>query len=351
MRSKKNQYDFLELSDNLFSSTKNYHDFDKASRSAAVSLGYETLQDCSSSGRRIDWSGRKMANSYLAEAYDTFDPRKADRLRECANRLVFGVNPDGTKKLVSAQFCRVRLCPICQWRRSLKLFSQMTELMAYMKPMDYRFIFLTLTIRNVPMSGLSGAIDQLCNGFGRYVKYDRIKLIAKGWYRGLEVTHNLDRSSDWFDTYHPHLHVLIAVNRSYFNSRDYLKFEEWQRLWQRAAKIDYDVQVDVRTVKGDSPRAVCELTKYTAKSRDFIVLDDWQLTVDTVRGLDRALHGRRLVGFGGVMRDCRRKLAQEDVETGDLIHVDGDDPAEQYDYYASYGWHTGFCQYLRGEDI
>ena len=43
-----------------------------------------------------------------------------------------------------------------------------------------------------------------------------VKSIVKGYIRKLEVTYNSDMSSKSYDTYHPHFHVVIAVNKSYF---------------------------------------------------------------------------------------------------------------------------------------
>ena len=44
----------------------------------------------------------------------------ADRINGCSGILKFGVNPDeGKLVLKQAFFCRVRHCPVCQWRRSL----------------------------------------------------------------------------------------------------------------------------------------------------------------------------------------------------------------------------------------
>ena len=40
-----------------------------------------------------------------------------------------------------------------------------------------------------------------------------------------------------FDMYHPHFHVLIVADKSYFKSRKYLKHEEWQELWAKAMRI------------------------------------------------------------------------------------------------------------------
>ena len=68
-----------------------------------------------------------MQNEYLATAYDEIDQRVAERLRTCATRLIYGIGEDGKRRLRAANFCRVRLCPICQWRRSLKLYSQMSN--------------------------------------------------------------------------------------------------------------------------------------------------------------------------------------------------------------------------------
>lgn len=311
----------------------------------------EILVDRTGSGRRIDWRGRKLANDYLAMAYDQIDAHTAERLRSCATRLVYGVDGNGRKRLRAANFCRVRLCPICQWRKSLKLYGQMMRVMRYLEPEGYRYIFLTLTIKNVKLDRLTAALKRISTAFNRLSKYDDFKAAACGWYRGTEITHNLDTDSPDYDTYHPHIHAVIAVKPSYFTSRYYISQANWGLLWQRALGVDYVPRVDVRRVKGNTAKAVCEATKYAAKSRDYIILDDWDLTVETVKGLDAALHNRRLIGFGGVLLQARRALEQDDVERGDLIKTDNnDDDTAQDQYYLSYGWHTGYAQYLRTPD-
>lgn len=310
----------------------------------------EILVDRTGSGRRIDWRGRKMANEYLAMAYDSIDAHTATRLRSCATNLVYGVDDDGRKRLRAANFCRVRLCPICQWRKSLKLYGQMMRVMRYLEPEGYRYIFLTLTIRNVKLDKLTAALNRLSKGFNLLSKYDDFGKAACGWYRGTEITHNLDMDSPDYDTFHPHIHVIVAVKPSYFTSRYYISQAKWGALWQRALGVDYVPRVDVRRVKGNTAKAVCEATKYAAKSRDYIILDDWDLTVETVKGLDAALFNRRLIGFGGVLLEARRALEQDDVEKGDLIKSDYQDDNAEDLYYLSYGWHTGYSQYLRQPD-
>lgn len=309
------------------------------------------LRDVSGTGRVRPWREHKMGNMLLAAAYDAVDERKAARLRECASLLVYQPQADGSKRLVSANFCRVRLCPICAWRRSLKVYGQMQSILDRIALFgkSYCYIMLTLTMRSVGGLDLSGALNELLEGYRRLMMYAPVKRAVKGAYRGLEVTHNVDHNSDSYDTYHPHLHVLLCVNRSYFDDRKrYISHQRWCEMWQRALGVDYVPVVHVQRCKGSTAASISEVAKYAVKSADYIIPDDWDLTVDAVRILDSALDHRRLVSFSGIFRTVARELRLDDVVDGDLLHVgDGvaeDDPLRQYIYYV---WHTGYSQYVQ----
>ena len=47
-------------------------------------------------------------------------------LEECADELLFLQDAEGNRRLKQGNFCRIRVCPMCNWRRSLKLFSQVS---------------------------------------------------------------------------------------------------------------------------------------------------------------------------------------------------------------------------------
>ena len=52
-----------------------------------------------------------------------------------------------TRRLVAAQFCRDRLCPMCAWRKSLVMFSQISQIMDWVAEREETVpIFLTLTV-------------------------------------------------------------------------------------------------------------------------------------------------------------------------------------------------------------
>ncbi len=308
----------------------------------------EALDDRSASGRRRPWGKYKMGNEYLSIAYQEVDARKAERLRLCANFLNFLWKKTGEQKLEGAMFCHLRLCPICSWRRSLKAQAQMMQVVQYLERQErqYRWIMLTLTTKNVPGEELSGQIDRMMDGWKRLIQRKEVKTIAKGYYRAMEITHNVNPLSLSYNTYHPHFHVLIPVNPSYFTSRDYISQKRWRQLWRESARLDYDPQVDVRKMKGLRPKDLAELAKYTTKASEYIIPDDWDLTVDTVRVLDVALEHRRFLAFGGVVAAARRALALDDAEDGDLVHVE-DKPQldEDGDMHITYVWYSGYRQY------
>lgn len=311
----------------------------------------EVLQDVSPSGRARPWREKKMANELLSLAYEGVNPHKADRLRDCATYLSFAVDQSGHKRLEGANLCRVRLCPVCSWRRSLKVHAQMSQIIAAAeRRRPYAYVLLTLTVRNVSGDDLSATLDALFRAWNRFAGYSAFKAAVRGWYRGLEVTHNCNPASPNYGTYHPHFHVLLAVLPSYFTSRDYLSREKWRAMWQRAARLDYEPQVDVRRVKGNTAAAVAEVAKYAVKDADYIIPDDWDLTVDTVRTLDAALDRRRLVAFGGLFAELHRLLHLDDAEDGDLVHTDDDPVSSDGVHYLSYAWFTGYRQYIGGPE-
>ncbi len=314
----------------------------------------EILDDRTSTGRLRPWREFKLANELLSAHYEEVDPSKAERLRNCATYLAYQKSgADGQKTLYHAFFCRVRLCPVCQWRRALKTFSQTDMIMKAMtKNAKYRFLFLTLTIENCSPDKLSETIDLLMAAWGRMSRFKAFSVV-EGWYRGLEVTHNVKRKSPSYNTYHPHFHVLLAVKPSYFSGREYLSHEDWMKLWKKALRVSYDPSVRVRAIKGVSIKAVAEAVKYTVKPSDYIVPKDWDLSVESIYTLDHALANRRLVAYGGVMSDWHRKLHLDDPDDGDLVNV-GDDveqglTAEDLKL-VTYGWYSGYRQYYREKD-
>lgn len=316
----------------------------------------DVLEDRSSTGRKRPWEEFKVSNEVLALSYESLGMlKKANRLRSCATALAFSYNADAEKKtLVSANFCRVRLCPMCQWRRSLKVFGQVSQILRYIEARQhYAYILVTFTVKNVSGEDLSDELDRLMTAWGRLVKLKPFTQAIKGYYRAMEISHNMDYKSKDYNTFHPHFHCLFAVNSSYFKGREYLSQQKWRELWKAAARLDYLPMVNVKRVKEDDNKsllgAVAEAAKYAVKCDDYIIPDDWDLTTETVALLDKALHNRRFVGFGGIMKEAKKALNLDDVENGDLVSV-GDDEVKisNEDPIYTYYWNSGYSQYILG---
>ncbi len=317
----------------------------------------EVLTDKTATGRERPWRVHRLGNQVLSLVYEDVDPHKAERLRGCANHLFYKPSPDGSTahgSLVRADFCRVRLCPMCTWRRSLKTAAQMREVMAAIaayedKPKDY--IMLTVTVRNVTGEELSGTLDSMLAGFNRMMQRKEVKTANHGYFRGLEITHNVDWGSKDYDTYHPHMHIILCVNKSYFTGRTYIKQDRWTELWRESARLDYTPIVHVQKLYGKREKAIAEAAKYAVKPGDYIIPDDWDLSIDAVRWLDAALHNRRLIGMGGIIAEYHKRLHLDDAEDGDLVHVETEDKptTEDGEHLIHYAWFSGYRQYYRVE--
>lgn len=301
----------------------------------------DILTDRSPTGKERPWRDHKLHNQYLAMAYDDIDPAKAVRLRDCATSLSFDVALDGGKRLATANFCRVRLCPMCQWRRSLKTFGQAIDVLRELGD-KWRYVFLTLTLRNVSGGELDTTVTHMMQSWQRLSQTKDYKAAVHGHMRTLEITHNLADN-----TYHPHMHALLAVRPSYYSGQRYMSQARWTELWQRSARLDYTPIVHVESCKGTQPHQIAETAKYAVKSGDYIIPDDWQLTVDTVALLDKVLANRRFVAWGGIMADVRRQLRLDDVDDGDLIHVEPDQDKPDKAHRVYYSWASGYNQYVQ----
>ena len=293
----------------------------------------EILEDTSATGRKRPWSKHKMSNQKLVKLFEV--AREIDetilsdsRLRclsQCADTVLFMQDAEGNRKLKSANFCRVRVCPMCNWRRSLKLFSQVSAITdAILAEKKARFIFLTLTVRNVGGHELCATIDNMNRAWTYITSKNRTFAPAKtlkknllGYMKAEEITYNEKEN-----TFHPHIHAILEVRPSYFDSEGYLTKSKWIELWRSAMKVDYDPVVDVRTIKNSTAKAVAEVAKYPVKLDKVLEIEKKEVAALALIQLHRAIFKRRLVTFGGDFRDYKRKLALDDVEGGDLIHVE-----------------------------
>lgn len=298
----------------------------------------------------------QVQNLYL-EAGHTY----AARMVDCSQWLEFALkaNTDvvGTigLKLQDSRFCRIRHCPVCQWRRSLKWRAKFFQVLPQVRVVypTARFLFLTLTIRNCELLNLRSTISDMNKAWRLLAK--RKQFPAIGWVRSLEVT----RSHD--DTAHPHFHVLLMVSDNYFKAKgEYLNQNEWSKLWRLSLGVEYNPIVNIKVVKPKKNNradgkeddglaaAVCETLKYTVKPNDLIsnpVSNSTNLisASNWLCELTRQMHKLKAIGVGGVLKKYLSELEQEPE---DLIHIEDTEDENESDlghYY--FQWRQYYKRY------
>jgi plasmid rolling circle replication initiator protein Rep len=261
----------------------------------------------------------------------------AERVSLCSQLLEFKLLPhkEGVEqklKLTSAKFCRVRHCPICQWRRSLrwkaKAYENLPKVVA-----DYpngRWIFLTLTMKNCQLTDLRETLAHLNQSFRRLTQLKAFPGI--GWIKSVEITRGQDGSA------HPHLHCLILLKDSYYKE-DYLSKPDWIALWKQCLRVDYSPILDVKAIQPETSPVglIAEVLKYQCKESDLIADCDWFLEYV------KQVHGTRAVGVGGVLRDYFRELEEEPE---DLIGHDEESTEDTQGPSLYFRWNRKIRKYV-----
>lgn len=239
----------------------------------------------------------------------------AERINGCSGILKFGF---GENKLILKQafFCRVRYCPVCQWRRSLLWRAVMFQKLDEIKQTypTHRWVFLTLTVRNCDVVDLKDTLKHMNASWQRLIQTKAFKSGVAGFLRTTEVT----RGNDGKMRAHPHFHALLLVKPNYFG-KNYIKQAEWVEMWQKALKADYMPSVNVKTVKAFADnqldKAICETLKYSVKPSDLALESDsgaW------LHEMTRQTHKMRFVATGGVLKGVLKpedEITQQEMIT------------------------------------
>lgn len=241
---------------------------------------------------------------------------KSHILDQCGTFVEFEGN-----SIRRANFCRERFCPLCQHRRSLKMYAEILKKINSFE-IQYSCIHCVLTVPNCEHNQLLSVIQLLFSGSSKLFKsYSGWKGIG----RFLEVTYNPDA-----DTYHPHLHCIVLVQPSYFHSRYYVSQDRLRKDWGKLVGVD-NPQVHL-SAKGEDKSLIAEVAKYATKPFSATSSD---LEFSRLLDLFEALKGKRLVQFYGVLRglkieDLEDAFVIEDSEQHTITPLSWDAKARRY---------------------
>lgn len=245
-------------------------------------------------------------------------------LELCGSTLAFTIDDENTPHLASANFCRKRICPMCQWRKAQRQFSNCLKLADILEARGYRFLHLVLTVPNCTDNDLKATVNALYRSFAKFWKYKEIQRAFKGCLRCFELTYNYDTY-----TFHPHLHCLVAVNKSYFNdNKVYLKHNKIRELWSKANKSNELLQCSVGAIKNNLGFA--EVSKYCVKPLE-LNCEKKAENITVLTALLYTLKGTRFIQSYGVIKEVLREI--KDADEAENCSSSSLDKEQMFVYY------------------
>lgn len=271
---------------------------------------------------------------FLEKIKNKVSEKMSLKIFECGDIVGFLKSKGEKIRLHGGNFCNNRFCPLCSWRKAKKDGYLLMLLFSVVQKIHKKeLIFLTLTAPNVVSELLEFEIKDFNKAFKRLSETKDFKNICKGYIRKLEVTYNAKE-----DTYHPHFHVVIAVNKNYF-SKNYINQKKWLEMWQIAKKNIKITQVDIRKAKLDDMKGVYEMATYSAKASDYLHSEK---TFDTFYN---TLKGKQLITFNGLFKEILKEI--KSGEHLELIESDG----EIYNKQLWFNWVKEKYELFRIDDL
>lgn len=265
------------------------------------------------------------------------------RISECASLIGFLKSKTGEKRrLGGGNFCNSRFCPFCDWRKARKDGYVLLFLLNHIQKVEKKgLIFLTLTAPNVVKEKLDQEIKEFNESFKRLSNTKIFKIICKGYIRKLEVTYNPERND-----YHPHFHIVIAVNKSYFTDKKYyISQQKWLEMWKLAKRDNNITQVDVRKAKLNDLKAVMELATYSAKASDVLYSEE---VFDVFYN---SLKSKKLIVFNGIFKELLKSYKNEELKEFEELDDTVYEKLEWFKYYKNQGYNLFRIDEIEKENL
>lgn len=234
------------------------------------------------------------------------------KIHYCLDQVGFQLIQDDDEhldvRIVSGTFCRLRWCPVCQWRKSRLLFRQNILVYDWIQQQSKHFFqFLTITVPNVPLAELRATCRKMSACWNKFLTYaGRKGFDFDGGYKALEITYN-----PVADTFHPHYHVILSTPAGHWLP----DISEFTDLWSACYGCHCFLSINaVRSGAGEAGSVVAEVSKYIVKYKSFEHFD-WSRFPE----LASAVFGLRFTSSFGIWKQARKALELPDVETCDLL--------------------------------
>ena len=258
------------------------------------------------------WETKKAANIKLSKKmYAAGFKRRAFLMEHCGDYIMFGkCESCGNIEVQHANLCRDRLCPVCSWRLSRKLYAEMCQTLCFISDLDfYAAGFLTLTVRNCKVEDLGKTLKEMSEAWHRmFCSSRQLKKMVVGTARSVEITYNQKTN-----TFHPHYHVIVLFEDDLIGQAEMQK--KFNKSWRTACGKDYTPITDFRVIDyitGDSADlsgAIAETYKYAVKHDDCA-----DMPLPVFREFVKQISGKRFQSYTGIIKRARQELQLQDTD-------------------------------------
>jgi len=215
---------------------------------------------------------------------------------------------------------------LLSWERAVELaYFNHQVITEVNNKQQVNWLLVDLGLENITMEQINQILDKMLIGFNRLFKYKSIQQASLGYFRMLDIVKKGDR-------YHPRIHILLPMIKSYFQGRYYIKYDNWISLWSRAVGIENGLFVKVKVVNGrDAERENIQekLLNFREQESEIPFRESQIITP------------RRLIGYSKLLKNVTEHLGNDNK-----LHLDVDefcinDPVANQAFFHMLDWHPG----------
>lgn len=215
---------------------------------------------------------------------------------------------------------------LASWDRTLELaYFNHHVITEVHKKQQVNWLSVDLGLENITEEQINQVLDKMLIGFNRLCKYKSVQQANLGYFRMLDILKT-------GDMYHPRIHVLLPMIKSYFQGRYYIKYDDWISLWSRASQIENGLYVKVKVVNGkDDNREILQEKLLTFRE---------QRSEISLRK-SKIITSRRLVGYSKLLKDVMEQLKSEKYSHLGVDELCINDPIANHAFVHMLDWHPG----------
>lgn len=263
-------------------------------------------------------TGKKKQTEKVADAlFSCGHHGKANKLAGCADTVF--KNREG--RIIGGWFCHDPICPVCCWRRQIKIHAELSQILDYIGTEYYDFYLLTLTYPNCAEDNLLQTTDDIYEAFNRLQR----RVIWSAAFIGCLWTYEISYSQK--SHFHPHIHAVCVSERGAAVDETQL-FEAWRDCCGfDLVKYDFNLKKIKPTEKKPSQtESLMNTIDYVAKGVlgrneeiDKLLNLDKRISGEALDAIGKAVEGRHRFGFTGLLK--RKRCALHMAKDEDYLNV------------------------------